>query len=97
MRSPFVNFLYLLRELRSKLASSWLNQNGAIGENNRWHASHTPIHTHHILRGFVVLFDINIFIWYAMRIEPALCHATITAPRSGIQFDRFLVDRFLVC
>src|SRR5713101_9401654 len=97
MRSPFVCFLNLLRELRSKLASSWLNQNGAIGENNRWHASHTTTHTYHIICSFVVLFDIDIFIGYAMRIEPAFRHAAITAPRGGIQFDRFFVARFLVC
>src|SRR5437660_534611 len=90
-KSPFFfpKTRLLYAELSSEFAGSWLNQNGAIGEDNRRHASCAFIHPYNDFGCALILFNIDVLVGNAVRIEPALRKTTISTPGGCIHLNLF--------
>src|SRR5207248_8922124 len=92
-RGEGVCIMPLLRELCSQFTRTRLDKHRTIGENDSWHTAHPPVHKHHILSRFGVLFNVNRFIRNATRIKPAFRHTAITTPCRHIHLDRVLFSK----
>src|SRR5579885_2166985 len=93
--APFAIAWILYAKLGSELTGSWLNQNGAIREDNRRHTSCAFIHAHNDFGCTFILFNIDVLVGNAMSIKPALRETAISAPGGRIHLNFFSSVRSL--
>ena len=84
-------FEMLRRELGGKLAGGGFDQNGSVRKDNGGYAAVSAIHVKNKLGSLVVLFDVYIFVGYAVRLKPALRHTAISTPGGSIHLN------YLIC
>src|SRR5437763_14055664 len=75
---------WLFRKLGCQFARGWLNKNRTIGEDDGWHRAHAAIDFHDVGGGFVVFFDIDIFVGNAMGVEREFRHTAIATPGGSV-------------